>query len=1093
MASTIDITASSGQAQASINQINNTLRVLQRTLRSTGREIERTPDIDFRNSTRSVNAFSDSINRANVFVGSFLANIASTALQAFSDRVFRVGVEMDALRTRVIALTGNIQDGESHFQRLFQIAQDLGVPFQALVESTLQLRNYGFESTSEIERLARQLSVLSGGSAQSIERLGRALGQVVGGGRVALEELNQFSDVIPIFNALSEVVGVSTSEIRDMVSRSEISVEQLLEALNRLEQGSFGEAAAAQAGTFQAEIQRLNNNLDNFIVNVVEKYGPTVNAFLEKINENFGLIATTLGIITTLFGLNLFKNIFGGVSLRVFNGITSILQKQENILSNRLDLQKQFLDTEKTLAKTGRSIDTGLSKRVDFLKDVVSRANDRTQTFKNSLENASKSGSKLKVVLTALAAPFRGLIAVFQGAAAIIGVTTGALAGIIGVIALVTTGIISMVSSMRRAKKEIGELGEAVKKTDNELNIFGKSWFAIGDALNRGIYFPIREFQLLEVRIKAAERQVKSFQDLINAGGRERRFDRERNTFSFTGDFLNLDELKSKLDGAKANLREVLVEYIKFNRRVRQINNDLPSLDLFRTDDTLDSILEDMKAIPPVWVKALQEIVDAYVKAREEIRKKDIIGLFEEEVDKLRAHAGIIETALNNIATNKVEIPLDNSSVEYLAELLDRVRERIEELTATPSRARPERTFETINNSMESIRNLAASARDTLSGINSEFEKAVKHARSVAENEEAINNKVDQQINLYKDVLAQAELIRNVTSPLNPAFKFLENYIAGILGKLADLEANIPFTTGAVKDLRSELEKLFNIDISTGFGDFLPPESEFGRALKSIEKITEAIQVAGSAMGDFLNTWVDTINNIVNVQIQLLQQELDAFTLRRQRAEEDLRRMLQKEEEALRRQFEAGIITFEDYYGRLDQARAEDEKKKEELRKKEAEYQDKINALRYQAELQAFHIGRAQALAQLAFNSAIAIIRTFADFPYPVALGLSTLIGGTALAQKALILSQQPPPPPAATPFAEGGIVAGGRGGVRGLIGEGSSDELITPISERTRRAIEQGLSGGIVVNFNGTFIEERNAAKKLDKVLKTNRRAGVI
>ena len=309
--STIDITADPKQFINAVRQVRVYLQSLDRSIRSVSRTINSVPDLDegFKDSRRSLDRFNNSVQRSNVFLGTFFGLIASRALQEFQERILGAGVALDALRARWLALNETLELGERSYQRIFDTSQELGVSFDAVLAGAVRLRNYGFESAQEIENLSRTIAVLSGGSAMAVERLVRALSQVVGSGRVAQEELNQFSEVIPIIRAIAEVTGIAEGRIRSLVAARDplISPDVVVEALRLLEQGTYGRAALAQADTVAAAIERINNQLAELFRQLVSNYGEPFKNLLDDINNNFGRLSSellsVLGIIGGAYGL----------------------------------------------------------------------------------------------------------------------------------------------------------------------------------------------------------------------------------------------------------------------------------------------------------------------------------------------------------------------------------------------------------------------------------------------------------------------------------------------------------------------------------------------------------------------------------------------------------------------------------------------------------------------------------------------------------------------------------------------------------------------------------------------------------------------
>ena len=1219
--STIDITADVNQAVNALRTIDAFLKRTQRTVRSFNRDLDRSPDIDTRASVSNLRSLNTSLQRTNVFVGSLLANFATNLFQRFGEQVVGAAIELNALRERFIALNETAEIGAASFERIFETAQELGAPFDAVLAGAVRLRNYGFESAQEIESLTRTITVLSGGSAMAVERLVRALSQVVGSGRVAQEELNQFSEIIPIINSIAEVTGIAQGRIRELVAARDqaINPEVIIAALRNLEQGTFGRAAEAQAQTVAAAINRVTNQIKDLTSNLVEILEPVAEGVLKKLNDNFGIISgSIIEIVGLILGAKGLKAGVNYINNRVISSFSK-LSRESRETSNRLRNLGVALKDRKFLVggEIARIQSESLRKTISQYDDLATKGKGLGNAFRRLgliikdttglmgfLIKASRGVGNLFKILIASAITLKGSLIT------------------LGVTAVASIG--AMISSLRRADKEINNIAV---RADENLGVIGKLWFAVGDAINTAIYAPLRETDFLG--------QIKQLRTALSQQ---------------EGDIINLRRRGSlqllSREQAKKELDKLTADYENFIRKIYQINNEavnkggpfnfmflnrgVPELEQWQTDllkflkeyndvaldiyrrdlfglfadqtdkfaneinrlrsrlsairRLLTNIAENSAFIDPDQVRGYINLIGELEKRikdleiRREIEnlfksykdsvastfREGLFGLLEEEGGALETQINTVQRIIGNLerfltsAASNLELPVDLVR-EYVAllkqynkdlkalEIRKLTKDLLEDYDKAVAATALRRTLGLITNEAEvyrqsisnvealingfieedipldqikdavgyliyarkkldeitkerepnerldALRNIRSNVASTLTDINTQYEIGIRYARNYNELEEEITNKIEQQYSIYKSTLAELNNLLATTSKLNPAYAIILSYIDTIRVRLSEIGTDLPRTTDAVKDLRTEFEKFFNIDTSTGFGEFLGPDSELGRALKSVDKVLEVVQRVGSAIGSLMNTITQTISNLVNRQVQQMQDKLDALAESRQKAEEEFRRQLQKEEEGLRRQFEAGIITFENYYSRLDQVRKNDENKRNELRNKEIDLENKINLARHQAAVDTFNINKALSIAQVLFNTASAILRAFADFPAPVAAGIATAIGVLSGAQIGLISSQQPPPPPRIIDkLAEGGIITR-RQYVE--VGEGvkPNKELIMPLNKKTLQ--KYGLGGGpnITVIYKGTVIEEKQAAKTLEGILKKNIQNGRI
>jgi len=72
-------------------------------------------------------------------------------------------------------------------------------------------------------------------------------------------------------------------------------------------------------------------------------------------------------------------------------------------------------------------------------------------------------------------------------------------------------------------------------------------------------------------------------------------------------------------------------------------------------------------------------------------------------------------------------------------------------------------------------------------------------------------------------------------------------------------------------------------------------------------------------------------------------------------------------------------------------------------------------------------------------NTAAAVVKTFADWGFPLGIVFAAIMGALGIAQIALIASEP-------LPMRRGAYVKGGHGGVQAEIGEGTDDEIVLPM-----------------------------------------------
>jgi hypothetical protein len=135
-----------------------------------------------------------------------------------------------------------------------------------------------------------------------------------------------------------------------------------------------------------------------------------------------------------------------------------------------------------------------------------------------------------------------------------------------------------------------------------------------------------------------------------------------------------------------------------------------------------------------------------------------------------------------------------------------------------------------------------------------------------------------------------------------------------------------------------------------------------------------------------------------------------------------------------------------------DGVRTEEEKQRiKDLQNAKLKAEYDANVQKYKIEKDAFRRSQAIAYAQIAINTALAIVKGYAELGPIGGTIAAVALGILGAAQAAVVYSQpQPTAPQPPKYLAKGGVVSATPGGVSAVIGEGGSDELVAPLTDKT-------------------------------------------
>jgi tape measure domain-containing protein len=158
------------------------------------------------------------------------------------------------------------------------------------------LHNAGYEGQAMFDELMKISDVASAFSIPAAEakEMARQMSQVQQAGVAYTEDLNVLQDRgVPIFQALSEVMGVQVKDVKKLASEGKVTADVYSEAFNRIS-GEVKGASEAQSKTFTGMISTLRDNFNKLAGEMtsgafafVKDILPIIIAGLEKMNTLF--------------------------------------------------------------------------------------------------------------------------------------------------------------------------------------------------------------------------------------------------------------------------------------------------------------------------------------------------------------------------------------------------------------------------------------------------------------------------------------------------------------------------------------------------------------------------------------------------------------------------------------------------------------------------------------------------------------------------------------------------------------------------------------------------------------------------------------
>lgn len=249
--------------------------------------------------------------------GTGLATVA-TGLGGVAVAGIQYNAQMEQYATTFEVFTKSAEQANDILEELQQKGASTPFEFTDLAEATQRLMAFGFTAEEALGRLD-MLGNASQGNADKLDTITTAFARMSSSGKVSLEDLNMMIDVG--FNPLQQVAenaGITMGEVYDKISKGEISVEQVTEAMQQMtsEGGQY-------FGLMDAQSETLNGRLSTLSDTVQMKLGEATQFLFEKFSDLLPVIISfveNLDLNAVYNGILLVAGALGGL----FTAITLV-------------------------------------------------------------------------------------------------------------------------------------------------------------------------------------------------------------------------------------------------------------------------------------------------------------------------------------------------------------------------------------------------------------------------------------------------------------------------------------------------------------------------------------------------------------------------------------------------------------------------------------------------------------------------------------------------------------------------------------------------------------------------------------------------
>jgi len=199
---------------------------------------------------------------SRITIGALKAGIAITtavkAVQAFAGAVISFVEKADEKKKSMIVLTalydGNAEAAVRIREEMVEYAKKTAFSVEQTMDLAIQLRALGFTADETVDSL-KNFGRLAFGDPAKLKLIAKAYSDVRAQGKLMMTEIRQFANQgVPILAKLSENLGVSALELRNLIKDGSVGFDDVAKAVDDIAQ-SFGNVDEAGLKTFTGQME----------------------------------------------------------------------------------------------------------------------------------------------------------------------------------------------------------------------------------------------------------------------------------------------------------------------------------------------------------------------------------------------------------------------------------------------------------------------------------------------------------------------------------------------------------------------------------------------------------------------------------------------------------------------------------------------------------------------------------------------------------------------------------------------------------------------------------------------------------------------
>ena len=230
--------------------------------------------------------------------------------QQFLHNIIEIGGQLEMQRLSIGAILQNTSQANELFDKIKGLATQSPFGVVQLDQMTKQLTAYGFKY-NELYDMTKRLADISAATGTDVSRLALALGHVRSEAALSGYTLRQFSMAnVPLLQKLSEKLGKTTKEIREMTKKKEIGYDDVIGVLKDLtnEGGMFYNMQEVISESVKAKFKNVKDAMDIMYGEMAEgapgEALKEVANVLMEVTRHWRDVATVMGTVAGVWAIH---------------------------------------------------------------------------------------------------------------------------------------------------------------------------------------------------------------------------------------------------------------------------------------------------------------------------------------------------------------------------------------------------------------------------------------------------------------------------------------------------------------------------------------------------------------------------------------------------------------------------------------------------------------------------------------------------------------------------------------------------------------------------------------------------------------------